>query len=284
MMRSVVTCALALAFAQLTTQFAAGAVTIGQLPGGPPAPTCSGASTDYLQPSVTSGGLYIAREAGTITSWSTVASPGANQQYTLKVFRRTPDPDAFRVIAHAEEETLGSGGGLNTFTASIPVSSGDLLGLNVSASGNTGCVFGVGGDTVLSRPGSLVDGAQGVFAAMSNSRLNLAAVLVPSNGFTLGHVTRDQKRGIATLTATLSNPGTIIMSGSGLKGDRTKTLFVAGPVTFNIATSGKPKRQLARRGSATVRPTFTFTPPGGDASSQSIKVKLKLNRRRIPLT
>jgi hypothetical protein len=282
MMRSVVVCALALAFAQLTIQLAAGAVTIGQLPGGPPAPTCSGAETDYLQPSVTSGGLYIAKEAGTITSWSTVASAGANQHYTLKVFRRTSDPDAFRVVAHSNQETLSSGGGLNTFAASIPVGSGDLLGLSVNASGSTGCVFSVAGDTVLARAGSLADGAQGVFAAMSNSRLNLAAVLVPSNGFTLGHVTRDQKRGIATVTATLSNPGTIVMFGSGLKGDRTKTLFVAGPLTFNIATTGRLKRQLARHGRVTVRPTFTFTPPGGDPSSQSIKLKLK--RRRIPLS
>jgi hypothetical protein len=282
MMRSVVVAALTLAVAQLTIQGAAGAVTIGQLPGSPPAPTCSGASTDYLQPSVTSGGLYIAKEAGTLTSWSTVASAGTNQHYTLKVFRRTPDPDAFQVIAHGSQETLSSSGGLNTFAASIPVSSGDLLGLNVTASGSTGCVFSVSGDTVLSRSGSLLDAEQGVFGTMPNSRLNLAAVLVPANGFTLGGVTRDQKRGIATITATLSNPGTIVMSGSGLKGDRTKTLFVAGPVTFSIATSGRLKRQLARRGFAKVHPTFTFTPPGGDPSSQSIKLTLK--RRRIPLT
>ena len=281
MMRSAVVAALALAVAQLTTQSAAAAVTIGQLPGGPPAPSCSGASTDYLQPSVTSGGLYVAKEAGTITSWSTVASAGTNQHYTVKIFRRTPDPDIFQAVAHGDQETLSSGGGLNTFAAGIPVRSGDLLGLNVSASGNTGCVFGVAGDTVLSRLGSLLDDAQGVFGDMSNSRLNLAAVLAPANGFTLGGVTRDQTRGIATVTATLSNPGTIVMSGSGLKGDRTKTLFVAGPVTFNIATSGKLKRQLARRGHVLVRPTFTFTPPGGDPASQSIKLKLK--KRRISL-
>src|SRR5215213_10752640 len=67
-------------------------VTIGQLPPGPPAPNCTVDDVDYLQPSVTGGNFYVARQAGTITSWTTDSSgPGA--LYVLKVFRRTSDPE-----------------------------------------------------------------------------------------------------------------------------------------------------------------------------------------------
>jgi hypothetical protein len=263
--------ALALAAALLTVQNAAAAVTIGQLPAAPPAASCS--SGDYVQPSVTSGSLYIAKAAGTITSWSTVAAAGMNQDYTLKVFRRTSDPDAFQVITHGTEETLPNEAGLRTFATNLPVSSGDLIGLNVS--GSTACTFSTAGDTVLTRPGDLSDGASGVFGTpVANSRLNLSAVLSPTNAFTLGQVARDRSRGTATLTATLSNPGTIVLSGKGLK-RKTRTIFVAGPVTLTIATTGKPKRTLYRRGVVAVRAKFTFTPAGGDPSSRSIKLKLR---------
>jgi hypothetical protein len=272
MMRLAAAVAVVLATALTTVQSAAAAVTIGQLPAGPPAASCP--SGDYLQPSVTSGSLYIAKAAGTVTSWSTVAAAGMNQHYTLKVFRRTGDPDAFQVLSHGIEETLPGGAGLTTFATNLAVSSGDLIGLNVS--GSTACTFSTSGDTVLTRPGNLVDGAQGVFGTtVPNSRLNLSAVLNPTNSFTLGDITRDLTRGTATVTAKLSNPGTIVLSGNGLKGDKTKTIFVAGPVTFTIATTGKVKRKLLRRGRVFVRPNFTFLPAGGDPSSRSIKLKLK---------
>src|SRR5438045_5717472 len=69
------------------------AVTIGQLPdSAPSSPMCPVSSTDYLQPSVTAGNLYVAKEAGTITSWST-RSFAAGATEVFKIFRRTADPD-----------------------------------------------------------------------------------------------------------------------------------------------------------------------------------------------
>ena len=44
-------------------------VTIGQLAPGRPRPNCTTSGLDYLEPSVTGGNLYVAKEAGTITSW-----------------------------------------------------------------------------------------------------------------------------------------------------------------------------------------------------------------------
>src|SRR6266487_849316 len=151
---------------------ALGSVTIGQLPGEPPSPTCMASGFDYLQPSITGGNLYVARQAGTITSWTTNSSgPGAT--YVLKIFRRTTDPDSFQVIAHSPAQTLSSG--LNTYSVSLPVKSGDLLGYHESGPPNS-CTFFLPGDTVLNRAGDLSDGVAGTFAPRNDMRLNLQAV------------------------------------------------------------------------------------------------------------
>src|SRR5919106_1890085 len=115
-------------------------VTIGQVaPSSGALETCPGGATDLLQPSVTAGGnLYSARAAGTISSWS-IRTAGPGDNYTLKVFRRTTDPDVFRVIGHSGPESP-SDDGLHTFPAQLAVSSGDLIGLNTSGLGND-CAF-----------------------------------------------------------------------------------------------------------------------------------------------
>jgi hypothetical protein len=248
-------------------------VTIGQLPTAAPSPRCT-VDADYLQPSVTGGNLYIARQAGTITSWST-NSFNSGATYVFKVFRRTSDPDVFQVIARSEPHSLLPG--LNTVPVSIPVRSGDMIGINESGAPNS-CTFVVPGDSVLSHPGDLSDGAAGEFSAVEDVRLNLSAVLVPSNEFTLGTVTRDRRRGSASLTAYVSNPGLVTISGKGLKRQIAKTVAVPGPVPFQIASAGSFKRRLERKGKVAVNPTVTFYPAGGDPASKSITVRLRMRR------
>lgn len=255
------------------------AVTIGQV--APPegvATNCPGSATDVLQPSVTAGAnLYVAKQAGTITSWSTRAAVGPGQTYTLKVFRRTTDPDVFRAIGHSGPHTLSSG--VSTFPASVPVSSGDLLGLNVSGSPNA-CTFDVPGDSVLVSTGNLADGASGTFSPQPDSRLNLSAVLVPTNAFTFIALIRDRRSGTATVEIRLSNPGAVTLSGKGLKTRRsTKTIAVASTVKFGIAAAGARKKKLNRRGRVSVRLVATFTPTGGDPATQVINLMLKKRRR-----
>ncbi len=252
-------------------------VTIGQLTSFPPSPACSTSNVDYLEPSVTGGNLYVARQAGMITSWTTNSS-GAGAHYVIKIFRRTPDPDVFQVMAHASSVLLS--GGINTVPVELPVKSGDLLGLNETGPSNS-CTFSAPGDNVLTRSGSLADGSSGAFSAQSDVRLNLTAVLVPDNTFTLGGVIRDRKRGTASITATTSNPGIVTMTGKGLRKRASKSLAVAGPVTFQLLATGKTARRLARKGRVTVPLAVTFVPSGGDPSSQSIQ--LKLRKRKQPV-
>jgi hypothetical protein len=258
---------------------ASASVTIGQLPSGPPSPNCTTSNVDYLQPSVTGGNLYVARQAGTITSWTT-NSFGAGAVYELKIFRRTTDPDAFQVIAHSPPHTLSSG--LNTVSVSLPVKSGDIVGYNESGPPNS-CTFTQPGDNVLNRAGNLSDGSKGTFSPQNDVRLNLSAVLVPDNGFTLGGITRDRKRGTATITATTSNPGLVTLAGKGLKKHESKSLAVAGPVTFAVAIVGRTKRRLRHKGRIALPLAVTFYPTNGDPSTQLINLKLRMARPPTPI-
>jgi hypothetical protein len=273
-------CAATLCLTALTFVPAAGAaVTIGQLAPEPPTPGCTTSGLDYLQPSVTGGNLYVARAAGTITSWTTNSS-GAGATYVVKIFRRTTDPDSFQVMAHSQPHTLTTG--LNTVSVSLPVKSGDMVGYHESGPANS-CVFSQPGDNVLNRAGNLADGTAGTFAPQNDVRLNLSAVLVPDNAFTLGGITRDRKNGTATITATTSNPGLITIAGKGMKKRPSKTLAVAGPVTFAVTAVGKTRHKLARKGKIVLPVHVTFFPTGGDPAVQPINLKLQRTRPPAPI-
>ncbi|HEY6637203.1 MAG TPA: hypothetical protein VIZ61_05920 [Solirubrobacterales bacterium] len=253
---------------------AGAAVTLGQLPATAPPAQCS-STADFLQPGITGGNLYIARQAGTITSWSTRSS-GADATYVFKIFRRTSDPDVFQVIARAPPHDLTSG--LNTVPVNIAVRSGDMIGVNESGDPNS-CTFSQIGDGVLTRSGSVALGASGSFTALNDVRLNLSAVLVPSNDFAVAAITRDRKQGTATVMVNVSNPGVVTIAGKGLKKRHPKNVAVAGTIQFNIATAGAKKRKLEKTGKVAVSPTLTFSPSGGEPANRTFTVKLKQRRR-----
>jgi hypothetical protein len=253
---------------------ATAAVTVGQLPASPQpqSPACA-SNRDYLQPSVTGGNLYIARQEGSITSWSTNVSGTTGQSFELKVFRRTSDPDVFQVIGQDAERPLSSG--LNTFPANVHVESGDMIGLHVAGGPQNSCVFPMPGDALLQSqsPGDLALGQSAQFVALSEHRLNLSAILVPTNAFTITGISRNRRNGTARVSANLSNPGQVTVGGKGLKG-RHATRAVAGAVTLKVSTTGKRSRKLSRIGQLRVPVTLTFYPTGGDPAAQMLTVKL----------
>jgi hypothetical protein len=99
----------------------------------------------------------------------------------------------------------------------------------------------------------------------------------------VGGITTDRKRGTATITATTSNPGIVAIAGKGLKKRAPKNLAVAGPVTFSVAAVGKTKHKLERKGRIVLPVRITFFPTGGDATMQSINLKLKKTRPPAPI-
>lgn len=268
---------------------AAGSVTIGQLaPGSPPTSAlCGGSSNDFLQPTVTSGTPYVVPAlppagALTITSWSTNASADAGQRWAMKIFR--PIAGSTYVVVGHDSRVLNPGA-LNTFATNVPVRPGDVLGLNENdgtSAAATACDFSVPGESYPFRTGNLADGESGAFDGLQlNFRLNITAVVAPTNAFTIGELKRNKRKGTATLTVNVSNPGELVLAGRGVKragaagAMSAKAVTAPGDVNLRIRAKGKQNRKLSRTGTVKLRPRITFTPTGGDPSTQSLKLRLK---------
>jgi hypothetical protein len=103
----------------------------------------------------------------------------------------------------------------------------------------------------------------------------------PTNAFSFGALSRNKKKGTATQTLTVPGSGELVVGGSGVVSQRVTAksasrLFVtAGEVKVPIEATGKPLKKLGKNGKAKVTVSFTFTPDGGTANTQTRKIKLK---------
>src|SRR5262245_39339051 len=123
MRRRVVAAAVALAGTLVAAAPASALVSVGQTAPGPPVAACSAADFDIFSLSAAAGPNYVT-PSGTLTSWSTNATLGAGQQFTMKVFRKVADPATYTVVAIDGPRNI-TAGTLNTFGGlSIPVRSG----------------------------------------------------------------------------------------------------------------------------------------------------------------
>jgi hypothetical protein len=274
-----VSCIAALALTGITAP-AEGSVTIGQVDPAPGSLTC-GTNDDWAQLSVSSGNSYMVPEVGMITSWSHNAISGTGQSYGLKIFRHVTGNE-YAVVGHDGPHNLAPSA-LNTFQTNIPVKPGDLVGVHTGTGAVTGCGFGntSATDTYLLRANSdLADGASGVFAPFQG-RLNISAELQPDNDFTIGAIRRNRKKGTATVSVTVPNPGEVKLFGHSIKTAGAsqaviaKTVTAPGEVLLKVRAKGAAARVLNENGKVKVEARITYTPTGGNPRTQARKVRLK---------
>lgn len=260
---------------------ASASVTIGQL-ASPADPTACLNGRDWAGGGVNDGADYYTPGSGTITSWSTNAGGGGGQ-VEMKVFRESPTNfRLFQAVAHDGPRTL-TPSKINTFPVNLPVQFGDFIGLT-TISGSTSCRFSAAGaqNNIAVRVGSLADGESGLFDFFGNYRLNVQAVLSPTNAFTVKAQPlskTDKKAGTATLRVDLPGHGELTASGKGAKAAAAgavpaKSVSQDG-ATLVVGAKGKQKRKLLDTGKVKLRIAVTFTPTGGTPSTQSLKVTLK---------
>ena len=261
---------------------AAAAVTIGQI--GPP-PMGSGAcgnGLDLIQPTVSAGNPYVVPNSGGVTSWKvtswTTLGGGGPEQRALKVFRKIAEPASYEVVAHDGPRALTPGGTAgNTFPTALPVQAGDVLGLHMTTIGQ--CRIDAT-DSFLLATTDLGDGQSFSGFGSATGRLEVEAVVAPTSDFSPSGLRRNKKKGTATLTFDVPNPGELTASGNGVKaasagGAVISTSVGAGPAQLLIKANGKKKATLNTTGKVKLKVAITYTPTGGDTSTQSLKVKLK---------
>jgi hypothetical protein len=281
--RALVAGCLAAAALLCSAATARSAVTIGQTPLSTP-PTLCTTAIDLLQPTVTSATKYVVPDTiaqGTVTSWSHRAAAGGGQTLTMKVFRNVGG-STYRVVGHDGPRALNPSS-LNTFSTSVAVKAGDVLGVN-SANAATvpnACSFTATGDSHLERAGDLPDGASGSFSPVADSRVNASARVEPLNTFSFGSVFRN-RRGTALVQVIVPNPGTLSVSGTGVTDFVRGSIRIGAPGTVNvlIGATDRKKRKLRRRGRVFVAPSFRYTPTSGSRKSQTLVVKLRKKRKK----
>jgi hypothetical protein len=160
-------------------------VTIGEVAPETPEFLCNLGPTDTIQIATTGGGSYVVPEAGTLTSWSTAAGPGAGQAISLKVYRPLGGT-VYSVVAQDGPRAL-TASALNTFPIDVPVEAGDVIGLNDGEAPvfHDACTFftAAAGDVEGGLLGDAAAGSSLNFEGVDtepNARVNVAANLVPA--------------------------------------------------------------------------------------------------------
>ena len=106
----------------------------------------------------------------------------------------------------------------------------------------------------------------------------------PSNVFNFGKLKRNKKKGTATVPVFVPGPGTLSLSGNGIKTQRatrataSTAVPAAGTVKLLVKTKGAKRHQLKKKGKVKVKINVTFTPTYGDPNTQSERVKLVKKR------
>ena len=93
------------------------------------------------------------------------------------------------------------------------------------------------------------------------------------------------KRGTAVLPVTVPGAGTLSLSGRGVAGQQAsisraaraggRAVASASTVKLVVKGKGKKKKTLNGTGKVKLNLAITYTPTGGDPSTQSMKVQLK---------
>jgi hypothetical protein len=266
-----------------------------------PSNTCA-TDTTYLQ-TVSPGPSYTASFSGVITSWSYQADGAPPASIKLKVGRVAPgtdlSTDANITVVGESTSQVPTANTLNNFLTQISVQAGDFIGfyLGPTMGFSVGCESLDNSFRNQYNNSDVAPGAMPLFTDEGGG-LDLAAVLEAdcnrnglgddtqdpdltachSNSFTFAGVTRNKKKGTATLKVNVPEPGELIGSGNGAKvaaGATTSKAVTPGTAQLLIKAKGKKKRKLNQTGKVKLSVAVTYTPTGGKPNTQSIKVKLK---------
>jgi hypothetical protein len=220
---------------------------------------------------------------GFIDRWNVLLGAGTDAQKIRIRIVHPASPNTFTVISSGALHDVAAGAGMYSFTDHLQASAGDQVGLE--SEGAKSIVWrapSIGGTQVECGPGAPPDGGTTgpCGSPYSNQEHTFNADFDPSNTLALGALTRNKKKGTATLSVNAPNPGELTGSGNGVKASSAGRAVIsksvpAGAAQLLIKAKGKKKRKLNETGKVKLNVAITFTPTGGDPSEQSLKVRLK---------
>lgn len=158
--------------------------SIGELAPSPAEPYCVSGPYENIPGPGASLATYTIPTTGVLTSWSTLATEGAGQTLTFKVYRRLGE-GSYTVVGHDGPRELVPNV-VNTFKTAIPVQAGDVIGNNdlehVEEVPNA-CEFETTNfeDVIECSEGEFLDGEvfETIVECENGSRPNVTATILP---------------------------------------------------------------------------------------------------------
>jgi len=97
----------------------------------------------------------------------------------------------------------------------------------------------------------------------------------PSNVFTIGTLSYVVSAGTAHVVVHTPGPGTIVVSGTGVRRVQASASTGTAGVTVTVHAAGKQERVLNRLGHVSVKATVAYTPTGGVVATRFVTLALK---------
>jgi hypothetical protein len=213
---------------------------------------------------------------GTVTRWGVWLSSTGSARF--RVIR--PMGTGALFLSSSATEAIPHGGMPFYFPISLPIAIGDRIAQDDL--GTVGVPDGVltAGASIAGFNPPPLDGAAGAaVAATPGVALSLNALVEPTAQFTLVGTKTQAKKGTATVTATLPNPGVLGATGSHVK-SASITAAAPGDVTLKLFPTKAAKKRLKKKGKSGGSVALTFMPSFGAAATRTVAVKLKLKRKR----
>ncbi len=219
------------------------------------------------------GALVASPVNGTVVRWRIKAHPAGPGPFNLRVLR--PLGTAALFLGTSAPESA-PGGAIKESGTSLPISIGDLIG--VDSPGGAAIEF-------VDAPGASrqvwgtipANGATASPISSQEVENFLNADIEPTSTVTVAKPKAD-KKGTATLTVTVPNPGALAVTGRLVK-SATAAPTAPGLVELKLRPTPKTRARLREKGKARGRVQVSFTPSFGQASSQSVRLKLRLPPR-----
>lgn len=287
--------ALGFAVSLLIAPGAEGAVIIGSNLGRAPDFSagcgCTNMQTTLPSASQAANGL-VAPVNGTVTSWSVRSGAASSDSVALRVVR----PLSGGLFGGAGTSTAQTppAGSTMSYPTSLPISTGDRIGLNWGSGGPGNHLIVGGGSDVRWAP-ALADGEQSAPDFTDTMEVAVNATIEPTAVFTLDQV-QSRKNAVSVVTVTVPNAGTLtagdpssprVGAATAKKKSKNKKkpkLFKDGAVSaggpgqiqLTVAGTKTARKRIREKGKAIRAPLkIAFVPTGGSAAAQTVRVKLK---------
>jgi hypothetical protein len=240
---------------------------------------CTGVNLNLPAASQAAGGL-TAPINGQVVSWR--ASANVGNGIAMQVLRRSGDTTYTSLSTSSAQSWAG--GISPEFTTAQPLKIGDYVALrNQNANLIYATTPGANAAAWFQVPGGPLQDGAGARAAdvtEANKELLAQATIEPSSKLQFNNIAVKKKKGTATMTMSVPNPGSLVYPTDNMSVVGPTTVAGSGDFAVSIKATGSKAKKLKKKGKVGLTIPITFTPNFGTAAVSQTKVTLQKTKKK----